>query len=150
MLFTYSNKNWILFHTAMENSKMGKKNFLLSRSKTIHVGASLVVQWLGICLPMQGTWVWSLVQEDPTCHGATNLLYHNCWACALQQQKPLQWEACALPQSIACLPQLEKACTQQWSPLQSKINKYINIKNRKGIIKVEINTQGKEKTDTLY
>ena len=27
---------------------------------------SLVVQWLRICLP-QGTWVWSLVQEDSTC-----------------------------------------------------------------------------------
>ena len=31
----------------------------------------LVVQWLRICLPMQGIWVQSLVQEDPTCHGAT-------------------------------------------------------------------------------
>ena len=26
-------------------------------------GTSLVVQWLGICLPMQGTWVRSLVKE---------------------------------------------------------------------------------------
>ena len=33
---------------------------------------SLVVQWLRIQLPMQGTWVWSLVQEDPTCYGTTN------------------------------------------------------------------------------
>ena len=33
-------------------------------------GAPLVVQWLSICLPTQGTWVRSLVQEDPTCHGA--------------------------------------------------------------------------------
>ena len=32
---------------------------------------SLVVQWLKILLPMQGTRVWSLVWEDPTCHGAT-------------------------------------------------------------------------------
>ena len=28
--------------------------------------ASLVVQWLRIHLPMQGTWVQSLVQEDLT------------------------------------------------------------------------------------
>ena len=28
---------------------------------------SLVVQWLKIHLPMQGTQVWSLAQEDPTC-----------------------------------------------------------------------------------
>ena len=27
----------------------------------------LVVQWIKICLPMQGTWVQSLVQEDSTC-----------------------------------------------------------------------------------
>ena len=32
---------------------------------------SLLVQWLKIRLPMQGTWVWSLVWEDPTCHRAT-------------------------------------------------------------------------------
>ena len=33
--------------------------------------ASLVVQWLRICLPMQGTRVRALVREDPTCRGAT-------------------------------------------------------------------------------
>ena len=27
------------------------------------LGNSLVVQWLKICLPVQGTWVWSLVRE---------------------------------------------------------------------------------------
>ena len=36
------------------------------------MGTSLVVQWLRIRLPMQGTWVRALVREDPTCHGATN------------------------------------------------------------------------------
>ena len=40
-------------------------------------GTSLVVQWLRICLPMQGTWVRSLVQEDPPCHGATKPVHHN-------------------------------------------------------------------------
>ena len=35
------------------------------------VRASLVVQWLEVCLLMQGTWVQSLVWEDPTCPGAT-------------------------------------------------------------------------------
>ena len=29
----------------------------------------LVVQWLRLQLPMQGTWVGPLVQEEPTCHG---------------------------------------------------------------------------------
>ena len=36
-----------------------------------HTRTSLVVQWIGLCLPMQGTGVRSLVQEDPTCLGAT-------------------------------------------------------------------------------
>ena len=31
------------------------------------LGASLVVQWLRILLPMQGTRVRALVREDPTC-----------------------------------------------------------------------------------
>ena len=39
--------------------------------------ASLVAQWLGIHLPMQGTRVRALVQEDPTCHGATGPVHHN-------------------------------------------------------------------------
>ena len=73
--------------------------------------ASLVAQWLRIRLPMQGTWVWALVREDPICHGAAKPVRHNYWACALepvghnywahaprasalQQEKPLQWEAC--------------------------------------------------------
>ena len=36
-------------------------------NKTPCLGASLVVQWLRIHLLMQGTWVRSLAQEDPTC-----------------------------------------------------------------------------------
>ena len=33
-------------------------------------GASLVVQWIRICLAMQGTQVWSLAWEDSMCHRA--------------------------------------------------------------------------------
>ena len=60
-----------------------------------------------------GSRVRSLVSEDPTCQGATKALSHNSQACVLhllkpisfthkpkayasQQEKPLQWEACAL------------------------------------------------------
>ena len=39
--------------------------------------ASLVAQWLTICLPMQGTQVQALVQEDPTCCRATKPVCHN-------------------------------------------------------------------------
>ena len=60
--------------------------------ETVSRGASLVAQWLGIRLPMQGTRVRSLVQEDPTCHGAARPVSHNYWACA----------------SGACAPQQER------------------------------------------
>ena len=40
-------------------------------------GTSLVAQWLRIHLPMQGTQVRALVQEDPTCHRATKPVCHN-------------------------------------------------------------------------
>ena len=39
--------------------------------------ASLVAQWLRICLPIQGTRVRALVWEDPTCRGATRPVSHN-------------------------------------------------------------------------
>ncbi|KAJ8779228.1 hypothetical protein J1605_012690, partial [Eschrichtius robustus] len=45
--------------------------------EAITLGTSLVAQWLRICLPMQGTQVRSLVQEDPTCRGATKPVHHN-------------------------------------------------------------------------
>ena len=85
--------------------------------------ASLVGQWLRIRLPMQGTRVWALVREDPTCRRATGPVSHNYWAwepqllslcatttethaprdCALQQEKPLQWEACTPQRRVAPL-----------------------------------------------
>ena len=52
---------------------------------------SLVVQWLRIRLPRQGTWVWALVQEDPTCRGATKPVRHNYWACALEPASHNYW-----------------------------------------------------------
>ena len=39
--------------------------------------ASLVAQWLRICLLMQETRVRALVWEDPTCRGATTPVSHN-------------------------------------------------------------------------
>ena len=59
-------------YTQNENKKpltpLGSKDF---------VGTSLVVQWLRVLLPMQGTWVHFLVLEDPTCLGATQPVCHN-------------------------------------------------------------------------
>ena len=45
--------------------------------KIIKLGTSLVVQWLRICLTMQGTWVRALVWEDPTCRRAAKPVSHN-------------------------------------------------------------------------
>ena len=67
---------------------------------------------------MQGTRVQALAQEDPICRGATKLMRHNYWAWDLepashnywshaprahapQQEKPLQWEACAPQREVA-------------------------------------------------
>ena len=52
-------------------------NFSYCYIKNHCSGTSLVVQWLRICLPMQGTGVRALVQEDPTCRGATKPIHHN-------------------------------------------------------------------------
>ena len=60
---------------------------------------SLVAQWLRIHLPMQGTQVRALVQEDPTCCGATKPLHHDYWACALEPTSHNFW---------AYMPQLLK------------------------------------------
>ena len=82
----------------------------------INCRASLVAQWLRVRLPMQGTRVRALVWEDPTCRGTTGPVSHNCWACAsgacaLQQEKPPQWEACALQRRVApASHNTEKAC----------------------------------------
>ena len=73
---------------------------------------SLVVQWIRIHLPRQGTWVLSLVLEDSTCLRATKSTCHNYrthtlepvihnywvrtpWACALQREAT-RWEALAI------------------------------------------------------
>ena len=77
---------------------------------------SLLVQWLRICLPMQGIRVQFLVQDDSTCLGEAKPMYHNYWACehpracALQQEKAPQWETCT-PQldRSSCLPQLARS-----------------------------------------
>ena len=45
---------------------------------------SLVVQWLRIHLPMQGTWILSMVQEDLPRYKATKTASHNISACTLE------------------------------------------------------------------
>ena len=47
----------------------------------------LVVHWVRVRLPMEGTQVQSLVWEPPTCCEATKPMRHNYWACAPQPKK---------------------------------------------------------------
>ena len=79
-----STKRWLSYELTLLFNLILIKNSL---------GASLVAQWLRICLPVQGTRVRALVWEDPTCRGTAGPMSHNYWACtsgacAPQQERP--------------------------------------------------------------
>ena len=71
------------------------------RTKILHTMWSsicwtpLVVKWLRIHLPMQGTWVQSLVREDSTCHWAAKPVCPSCWAPVLQLLKSVRMDLCS-------------------------------------------------------
>ena len=77
-------------------------NFHFLRS---FLGTSLVEQWLRVHLLMQGTWVWFLVWEDPTCRAATRPMRHNYWACVLEPLSDNYW---------VCTPQLLKPARRNY------------------------------------
>ena len=94
------------------------------------VCASLVVRWLRIYLSMQGTWLPSLVQEDPICCRATKPVSHQllslCSRAMLCSKRSHCHEKPAhRNEEYPCSLQLEKACVQQQRPstARSKINK---------------------------
>ena len=65
---------------------------------------SLIVQWLRICRPMQGTQVQSLVREDATCRGPSKpkaIEPLRSGVCAPQQEKPPQREALIPQRGVA-------------------------------------------------
>ena len=99
---------------------------------------SLEFQRLRAHLPMQGTWVQSLVQGDPTCPKAIKPHVQTTEptqprACVSQQEEPPQWEAWALQlESGPCSPpSLEKALSQQWRPSTANELKKKVKQNRK-------------------
>ena len=65
---------WTVLPTGFKNSPT---IFGETLAKDLKDRASLVAQWLRICLPMQGTRVRALVWEDPTCRGANRPMSHN-------------------------------------------------------------------------
>ena len=106
-IFSSNESLWLLHadpcsHLHPQKPSLFKSSFLFFKKGW---WASLVAQWLRIHLPMQGTRVWVLAQEDPTRHGTAKPVSHNYWARmpqllkpaprarAPQQEKPLQWEA---------------------------------------------------------
>ena len=86
----------------------------------------LVVQWLRMLLPMQGTQVQSLVWEDPTCCESTKPLSYNYGAHALEPVLMNKRSHHIKMKSSAHWLQLEKVCTQQ-RPSTTK-NKNKNFK----------------------
>ena len=64
----------LAFPSQATNKLLFKPSTALKKKK---LGASLVAQWLRVCLLMQGTRVRALVWEDPTCHGAAGPVSHN-------------------------------------------------------------------------
>ena len=87
--------------------------------------ASLVAQWLRICLLMQGTRVRALVWEDPTCRGAAKPVSHNYWACAsgacaLQREATIVRGPRTAMKSGPRSPQLEEALAQKRRPNTAK------------------------------
>ena len=68
-------KSALCFPTTGSNGSTGLDPII--QALKIPFRASLVAQWLRICLPMQGTQVRALVWEDPTCRGATGPVSHN-------------------------------------------------------------------------
>ena len=85
-----------------------------------------MVQWLGIHLPMQGTWAraWSgkisqAVGQLGPCTTTTEPVLPR--ALALQWERPPQGDACKQQlESSPHSPQLEKACAQQRSTSTAK------------------------------
>ena len=71
---------WATFHGVAElDTTEGLSTGTLGQIRTsIQVGTSLVLQWLRIHLPVQGTQVQPLVREDPMYHGAAKLVCHSC------------------------------------------------------------------------
>ena len=65
----------------MDCSPPGSSIHGIFQARVLEWGAiafsTLVVQWIEIHLSVQGTWVQSLVREDPTCHGAMKPVRHD-------------------------------------------------------------------------
>ena len=88
-------------------------------------GAFLVDQWLRICPPMQGTWVQTLVWEDPTSQLSLQVTTTEALVprvCSTTRGGDIR----AHLQSSPCSLQLEKSLQREQWRLSTAKNKYIN------------------------
>ena len=101
------------------------------------MGTSLEILWIGIHLPMQGTWVWSLVLVDFTRYEATRPMYHNYQACALEldshNDRAHHNDVCPQPLLTATRESLHS----NEDPAQLHINKLTNFLKRIGSLKIQ-------------
>ena len=79
--------------------------------KNVFFGASLVVQWMRICLPVQRTQVQSLVQENPT--WAIRPKYCNYWS-------PSTWSLCSATRKATTVRSPHTAMKSNSHPLQQE------------------------------
>ena len=120
------------------------------------MGVSLTFQWLGICLPMQGTHVRYLVQEDPTCQVATKPASSSYWSLCTQSPCSPTRKATAMrsPRTTARIAPalyIKKVQAQQWR-LSAAINKLINLKKKYvcTILEAWEDGRGKEEGKTFF
>ena len=73
----YQTTNGIFHRTRTKNFTICTETQKTPNSQSNLENEKRRAQWLGIRLLMQGTRVRALVQEDPTCRGATKPVHHN-------------------------------------------------------------------------
>ena len=96
-------KSWTWLGDSTNKSKKIKMVSGIYGVKTMAFGTFLVAQGIGIRLPMQGTWVWSPVQGDPTKLRETKPMCHKYWACALEPQSH-NYRVRVLQSTSFCVP----------------------------------------------
>ena len=87
-------------------------------------GTSLLIQWLRIHQPRQGTWVQSLFWEDSTCCGAAKPMCHNYWASRVQEPQlstPEHLASCCTTREATTT--VRSLSTATWSPHLSQLEK---------------------------
>ena len=101
------NLGMILYTICRAQYKMRIGRSLIKNYEEFQDRTFLVVQWVGVCLPMQRARIQSPVWEDPNFSWQRSLCPQLLSLCsgarALKQEKTAQWEAHT--------PQLESSCT---------------------------------------